>query len=813
MRRGTVSSTFWAWKDAALDDIEARLAVAQKAARYEVIITQALARMMKRKLAMTFDGWRAAVMKRRRRRLVIDHVLRRIRHQGMYQAWAGWQDYVLDRKWFKKIGAKIRRRWLHLEVAMSWDDWSAHVETRKHGREVLGQMFASRQRREMIGPWRVWSPQSAANLAAKRTEHLLRSFMAKMKNLLATRTMNQWRGVVEERIRLEHKAALYLQHWRGRVARRAERFFKITRSVNRMKKRSMTRAYLAWVAHAERRRELRHIGTRVVLRWQRRQAAACMDGWLEFVDNTLACRELLRRIVQRRENTMMQTAMTQWGGSLESPAEKANRRKELAVMRFMGRSTQGRLYCAWLGWIDVARLWKRLRFFVQKMRHKQLSKATEAWWDFVDTLKAQRAVFEDVLDRLHFGRLKSGFEAFSVLVHPLRQMAHNRRCIFAARFGKKLENKAMRTYFDMWCNKRNQARQLREIGVRFGFATAATFFHSWMSFVELRAEQRKWLFVIAQRWRISQVAMGMRMWICFDRFMERANPAHAQHVAMMKQKHARRVDRYLHVPIVAFLDKYRHIRAHFLAWIRFTRATRRRYRQKIDRAARRLKDVSDAWEPGDIDKYVAGAAWQSSEFDPTQNMSLTESIETAAEGSTSPEFHKSAKLRRLKLKRGKVGARRKGLKSSTAGAPALSLPHKKERGKMKVKTQQLRDDAESSMDSLSFSGMSYDDRQRMFPDISGSASEQVNMRGSASLGALPMKGRGSGPAGANNVRDDGGGELSPIAQADDSEYALAGVRPRSRGLFHEGSFTAQRPSTASVQVLLKQALSGSRSDI
>merc|ERR1711871_47010 len=152
---------------------------------------------------------------------------------------------------------------------------------------------------------------------------------------------------------------------------------------------------------------------------------------------------------------------------------------------------------------------------------------------------------------------------------------------------------------------------------------------------------------------------GMRMWICYDRFVERTNPV----LSKLKHQHAMNVNAYLHVPIVTFLGNYRCLRAHFLAWWRYTRDMRRRYRQKLRRAAERLRKVNDAWDSGDIDKYVTGAAWHPATLGPTQNMSLTENVELATEGSTSPEFHSRTSLRRLKLKRGKFRAHRKGLKS------------------------------------------------------------------------------------------------------------------------------------------------------
>ena len=434
LARRNTQAAFYAWIDFTNDEEDRRrtekgewLSGVKKAERF-------LLAMQRRDQRRYFTVWlRRTKDLRYQRRMLANAVARMMRHR-IASAFARWAEAAVELRRLRVIGMRAIVRISQRQIADAFFDWLDKVRSKSTWetkvqlarRFAMGVhsrvLFAAFSRWREVARWVRESEVKVARCILRLQNNTLAHFFFNWNEMLNAKKASIEREETEKRVwtrkvqRAERfllamrnkRITLTFNTWSDRVATLTRQRRKVSAAVAKMRHRVLNAAFNGWSESAARSAGHRRLAARAVRKMTRRRTTRAFGRWLHAAGEMRRKESATTRHAQRLWKRKTLAAFAGWKDSASS--QSRNRRVALKVVK---AATQHTMYASFRSWTDSHRESVRqqvaMRRAIERMRRRCLVDCFYAWLSETEDSRAAwtRASFADGLKRKYEKRLRA----------------------------------------------------------------------------------------------------------------------------------------------------------------------------------------------------------------------------------------------------------------------------------------------------------------------------------------------------------------------------------------------------------------------
>ena len=521
-----------------------------------------------------FLSWRSYTRETRaRKRTLLSKVVRRLEHLQEHRVMRQWQLQVqydkqqelkahmqatLGVEKQKRVAALIHR-WRLSSLAPSFVSWARFArETRARRRVLLEKILLRLGNLQLFSGWRTWvaftRASAVSHMQARFAAHTagLEAELARQKQARVKALIESWR---------RRGLTPIVTAWRtyARETRLRKREL-LGRVITRMAHSSLWRAYRTWMAFVDRVKQASfaaQIGEQkkkrvaaLIQRWRLSSTTPCFQAWRTYARTArLRKRQLMEKILRRMESAPLPRALRQWKLQIES-------QKVHALRAALTTHKRARAYAAITAW-----------------RTRCIIPAFTSWREWARARRTRkRQLLSGVITKLAYNNIWKAF----------RQWRHYSEHTASTQLQRSMQAQNAHLSEQLQAQKRKRYEKML---AKWAAKSPREVLRAWQTVARASRVRRQTLLQkVLDRMANSEMYRAWRSW---TQFVE-ASKVHGITSALQGQLNALKAKQ-----IKALVERWRNRTAVpcFQAWRIYTRDTRARKKELLDKILKRLSNL------------------------------------------------------------------------------------------------------------------------------------------------------------------------------------------------------------------------------
>ena len=284
--------------------------------RNRALLISVIKRLLNRKLAQGFVGWRDYLRKqdlaklgqaadelRRKKLKYMQQAVLRALQSKITAAWNTWWGEVLLHRKMKVV----YKKWSMTAVSKSFESWVSFVDDVKRNRVLVRRALMKMKKRTLALSFYEW--ETYAEHEKKKREGFLEATSAEKEKLVEVRRAYVRKAVGAWRKRRLNAAFI---GWRTIHCEIISNRVKVRRVLLRIKNRLASASFHGWLQVAKDRKLNRHRVQKTLKRMIHRQMSGAFDGWCSHVEQRKRARAVVTNILYKMKHKELHMAWSHW---------------------------------------------------------------------------------------------------------------------------------------------------------------------------------------------------------------------------------------------------------------------------------------------------------------------------------------------------------------------------------------------------------------------------------------------------------------------------------------------------------------------
>ena len=382
---------------------------------------------------LAFRAWRRASLSnggggRRHEKLVRTlqtRAVAKMRRGALASAFGGWRAKVTELRRVRRAATMVAARWTRAAAADAFFAWFGVARGKARRKQRLSALLLQVLNRNAHARFVHWARVARRR---RRERHLVRVVGERLGRGVARRAFHAWavdagaaanrkRRVLEFARRCVGRWATAstgraFERWVAHVERRSEAKKRVAVVLRRRRERDLRAAYSAWATRTLCVLAARDNAVLFAVRLMRAEAHRALQRWREFVVEAGALRARVRATVVRWREARAASAFDGW--RVAAAARKARRKKATAFVWRMKHASASKAFRAWA---QFAQRMARLRGTVASVRaddaERSLAAAFRGWRANARDAGAKRKKAKKIVARMRFVQKSVAFERWA----------------------------------------------------------------------------------------------------------------------------------------------------------------------------------------------------------------------------------------------------------------------------------------------------------------------------------------------------------------------------------------------------------------